>query len=133
MIPSADSFLSQDFIIEEQTSHTYRMDFEKLNIRGFTNNQLAMAQAIYKILNTERYQYDIYSWNYGVEFLTLFGEPISFVLPEIKRRIEEALTHDNRIISVDNFEFVVSKGTVHTTFTAHTVYGNFVFERAVNF
>jgi hypothetical protein len=133
MIPSVNGFLSQDFIVEEQTSQTYRMDFDKLNIRGYTDGQEAMIQAIYKILNTERYKYDIYSWNYGVEFADLFGEPISFVLPEIKRRIEEALTADIRIIGVDNFEFEVGKGKVHTTFAAHTIFGDFIFERAVNF
>jgi len=132
MIPANSVVLSQDFVIEEQTTHTYRMDFDKLNIRGFTENQRAMVQAIYKILNTERFQYDIYTWNYGVEFLDLFGEPITFVLPEIQRRIEEALNYDNRIINVDNFEFEVRRGIVHTTFTAHTVFGDFIFERAVN-
>ena len=132
MIPANNGFLSQDFVIAEQTTHTYRMDFNKLNIRGFTDGQAAMVQVIYKILNTERYQYPIYSWNYGVEFRDLLGEPISYVLPEIRRRVEEALSVDNRIINVDNFEFSVGRGTVNTTFTAHTIYGDFTFERAVN-
>ena len=133
MIPSTNGFLSQDFTIEEQTSRTYRMDFDKLNIRGFTEQQAAMAQAIYKIVNTERYQYIIYSRNYGIELLDLFGQPISFVIPEIRRRVEEALLHDTRIESVDNFIFVVGKRTVLTRFTAHTIYGDIVQERAVNF
>lgn len=133
MIPSSDGFLTKDFVIEEQTSQTFCMDFDKLNIRGFTDNQAAVVQAIYKILNTERYQYAIYSWDYGVEFQDLFGEPVSFVLPEIERRIDEALTGDSRIESVDSFEFEVEKDTVHTTFTAHTIYGDLIFEKAVNF
>ncbi|MFQ8776837.1 MAG: DUF2634 domain-containing protein [Roseburia sp.] len=29
-----------------------------------------MKQAIYNILNTERYQYIIFSWDYGVELRT---------------------------------------------------------------
>lgn len=133
MIPANNGFLSQDFTIEEQTSRTYRMDFDKLNIRGFTDEQAAVAQAIYKIINTERYQYIIYSWDYGIELKDLYGEPISFVLPEIKRRIEEALTHDSRIESVDSFDFNVTGKTVRTTFTARTIYGDIIAERAVNF
>jgi hypothetical protein len=133
MIPSTSGFLSRDFVIEEQTSQTYRMDFDKLNIRGFTNELDAMKQLIYKILNTERYQYTIYSFNFGVEFVDLFGEPISYVLPEIRRRVTEALTIDSRIESVDNFEFDVKGGTVHVTFTAHTVFGDIQSEKAVNF
>lgn len=108
------------------------MDLDQLNIRGMTDGQEAMKQLIYKILNTERYQYIIYSWNFGVEFIDLFGEPISFVLPEIKRRIIEALTFDSRIESVDNFEFEIGKGTVHTIFTAHTIFGDVQIETGVN-
>jgi hypothetical protein len=133
MIPSTNGFLSQDFIIEEQSSRTYRMNFEQLNIRGFTDKQEAMKQVIYKILNTERYQYIIYSWNFGVELLDLYGEPILYVLPEIKRRISEALTQDTRISSVDNFNFEVDKGKVHTRFIAHTIFGDVPIEKAVNF
>ena len=133
MIPANSGFLMQDFTITEQSSRTYRMDFDKLNIRGFTDKQEAMIQAIYKIILTERYQYVIYSWNYGIELIDLFGQPVSFVLPEIKRRIEEALMHDERILSVDSFTFEVGRGTVLTTFTAHTIYGDFIIERAVNF
>jgi phage baseplate assembly protein W len=133
VIPSSSGFLNRDFEIEEQTSQTYRMNFEQLNIRGMVDGLEAMKQAIYKILNTERYQYVIYSWNYGVEFSDLFGEPVSYVLPEIKRRVQEALTYDTRIKSVDNFSFEVERGTVHTTFTAHTIFGEVAIEKAVNF
>ena len=132
MIPSTSGFLTQDFVIGEQPSKTYRMDFDRLNIRGYTDNQKAMEQAIYKIIFTERYQYVIYSRNYGIELLDLFGEPVSFVLPEIKRRVQEALLQDSRIESVDDFNFEVGRGTVHTTFTAHTVFGDFLIRRAVN-
>lgn len=137
MIPGNNGFLSLDFVIEEQSSRTYKMNFENklesLNIRGFADKREAMKQVIYKILNTERYQYVIYSWNFGIELLDLFGEPISYVIPEIKRRIIEALTYDQRISSVDNFSFEVGKGKVHTRFIAHTIFGDIPVEKAVNF
>jgi phage baseplate assembly protein W len=132
MIPSTNGFLQQDFEIIEQTSRTYQMDIDRLNIRGITDKQDAMKQAIYKILQTERYQFVIYSWNYGVEFIDLIGEPISFILPEIKRRIEEALLQDTRITGVDNFQFEISKSKVLTTFTAYTIFGDITIEKAVN-
>ena len=109
MIPSTTAFLEQDFEITEQPTHTYKMNLESNLIRGYTDGQEAMKQAIYKILNTERYQYVMYSWNYGIELLDLYGEPVSYVCPELERRITEALTWDDRIQSVDNFEFNMSK------------------------
>lgn len=134
MIPSTTAFLEQDFEITEQPTHTYKMNLESNLIRGYTDGQEAMKQAIYKILNTERYQYVMYSWNYGIELLDLYGEPVSFVCPELERRITEALTWDDRIQSVDNFEFNISKkGEILVTFTAHTVFGDVVAEKVVNF
>lgn len=134
MIPSTTAFLEQDFEITEQPTHTYKMNLESNLIRGYTDGQEAMKQAIYKILNTERYQYVMYSWNYGIELLDLYGEPVSYVCPELERRITEALTWDDRIQSVDNFEFNISKkGEILVTFTAHTVLGDVVAEKVVNF
>lgn len=134
MIPSSTAFLEQDFEIEEQPTHTYKMNLKGELVRGYTDGQEAIKQAIYKILNTERYQYVMYSWNYGIELLDLYGEPISYVCPELERRITEALTWDERIKSVDNFEFNISKkGEIHVTFTAHTIFGDVQSEKAVNF
>lgn len=134
MIPSTTAFLEQDFEITEQPTHTYKMNLESNLIQGYTDGQEAMKQAIYKILNTERYQYVMYSWNYGIELLDLYGEPVSYVCPELERRITEALTWDDRIQSVDNFEFNISKkGEILVTFTAHTVFGDVVAEKVVNF
>lgn len=134
MIPSVSGFLEQDFEIETQPTNTYKMELESNLIRGYTDGQEAMKQAIFKILSTERYQYVMYSWNYGIELIDLYGEPVSYVCPELERRITEALTWDERIESVDNFEFDTSKkGEVLVTFTAHTIFGDVAAEKVVNF
>ncbi len=133
MIPSTNGFLKEDFVIEEQPSYTYKMHLTNESIGGYTDLQESMIQAIYCILNTERYQYMIYSWNYGIELIDLIGEPVSYVIPELKRRITESLTWDERITSVDNFSFDVSKGKIHCKFTAYTVYGEVQIEKVVNF
>lgn len=133
MIPTT-AFLEEDFEIENQPTHTYRMNPGSGFIRGYTDGQEAMKQAIYKILNTERYQYVMYSWDYGIELVDLYGEPVSYVCPELERRITEALTWDERITSVDNFEFNISKkGEILVTFTAHTIFGDVAAEKVVNF
>lgn len=129
MIPSNTAFLGQDFEIEEQPTHTY-----SLNGRGYIDDRDAMKQAIYKILLTERFQYIMYSGNYGIETLDLYGQPVSYVCPELERRITEALLWDDRIQSVENFEFNLSKkGEIHVTFTAKTVFGNVDAEKVVIF
>lgn len=133
MIPSTTGFLDQDFEIEEQPSKNYKMDLNGNSVRGFCDALEAMKQTVFRILNTERYQYIIYSWNYGIETLDLYGQPVTYVCPELERRIEEALLADSRIVRVTDFEHDTSvKGVVHTTFTVYTIFGDFAAEKEVN-
>lgn len=132
MIPAVNDDLINDFVISQEPSRTYKLDLEKRVISGHIDNKEAVKQAVFAILNTERYEHLIYSWNFGVELQDLFGKPISFVLPEIKRRISEALTQDDRIHAVDAFSFEVLKGKVQVIFRVHSVYGDFDSETVVN-
>lgn len=133
MIPSTVGFLEQDFEIEEQPSKTYKMDLESNSVRGFCDGIEAMTQTVFRILNTERYQYIIYSWNYGIETMDLYGEPVTWVVPELERRITEALSVDSRITSVTDFEHDTSvKGEIHSTFIVHTIFGELKAEKGVN-
>lgn len=133
MIPSNDILLV-DLEVETQPSKNYKMKIEHDVVNGFCDELDAMKQVIYKILNTERYQYIIYSWNYGIELSDLFGEPVTYVCPELQRRIEEALIQDDRINSVDSFDFDISeKRTVKVSFIVHTIFGDVDVEKVVNF
>lgn len=127
MIPSGAAFLARDFEIEEQPTHTY-----SLNSRGYVDDIDAMRQAVYKILLTERYQYIMYSKNYGIETVDLYGQPISYVCPELERRITEALLWDDRVRSVENFNFKLMKKELHVTFTVKTVFGDVEAGKVVN-
>lgn len=133
MIPSTSGFLNKDFSVIKQPSFTYKMHTDTNLVCGYTDNLEAVKQAIFKIIMTERYQYIMYSWNYGIELLDLFGEPLTYVCPELKRRISEALLWDDRIQSVDGFTFdFPQKGIIHVTFTAHTIFGDVQAEKEVN-
>ena len=130
MIIDSDDVVLSDFEVVEQPSYTYKMvlpktDDEVTKIKGKTDELDAVRQAVYKILNTERYTYPIYSWNYGIELNDLFGQSIPWVYPELERRITEALIHDDRITSVTEFEFEGIKNNVHVKFTVNTIFGSF--------
>lgn len=134
MIPSKNAILSTNLKIESQPSKNYKLHIEQNTIKGTCDGLEAMKQVVYKILSTERYQHIIYSWNYGIELLDLYGEPITYVLPELQRRITEALLQDDRINSVDEFNFnTIGKRTVNVTFTVHTIFGDIQEEKAVTF
>lgn len=131
MIPNVNSSSQQDFKIAEQPTRTYKLDAEKGIVIGYTDSIDAMKQAIYKILNTERFNYEIYSWNYGIELVDLMGESKEYVYAELKRRITEALTQDERIESVDAFLFSANKNEISAAFTVYTIFGDIKAERVV--
>lgn len=133
MIPSTTGFLKQDIEIKEQPGKTYGMDLNGDSVRGYADGREAVQQAVFRILNTERYRYLIYPWWYGIETTDLYGEPLNWVCAELERRIAEALLTDSRIKSVTDFEHDVrKKGTVHTTFNVNTIYGDVWGEREVS-
>lgn len=134
LLPETSDGIDMDALSVIAPSKTYKINYDT-NSRaiGYRTGIDAMKQAIYKIINTERYQYIIYSWNYGIELDDLFGQPIPYVYAELQRRIEEALRADERIKQVYDFTFSNDKrGNVLCKFKADTLYGTVEAEKEVN-
>lgn len=133
MIPSTNNILTNSVEVVTQPDLTYLMYISEERIQGTCEGLEAVRQAIYKILNTERYEHVIYSWNYGIRLIDLYGEPMTYVIPELERRISNALSIDDRVLSCDGFEFDTSlRNSVLVKFTAHTIYGDTDIERSVS-
>lgn len=131
MIPKTDMDLVT-LKTKTQPSTTYCLDKESGRIRGSVDRLEAMKQAIFLILNAERYAHLIYSWNYGSELQDLIGQPKEYAFPEIKRCITEALLQDDRITAVDNFVFETRGKKVHVSFLVHTIFGGIDWEVNMN-
>lgn len=122
----------EEFEEEIEPSYTYAINEDRIS--GYIDGKEAIKQAIYLIINTERFEYIIYSWDYGIELQDLIGESISYVKSEVKRRITEALICDDRIESIDDFIFEqLSKRILLVKFTANTIYGSVDIETEVSF
>ncbi len=133
MTPDTDEILLNNVEeVKEQTSKTYYLNIEKNTISNFCDGIEAMKQTIYCILNTERFEHLIYSWNYGIELKHLIGENTTFVIPELERVITEALMQDTRISEVNNFEFEVKENTILAKFTVVTTVGEIEVEKVVS-
>lgn len=116
----------------DQTTRTYKIDLEAGRVAGFVDETEAMKQAILKILLTERFDYLIYSWNYGIELNAVVGKSYQVFTSEIKRVIQEALLADSRITDVTDFEVAqIDKRTARVSFTAETIFGEIPIERTV--
>lgn len=134
MIPKlSDINIGRTIEIVNQPSLTYKADFKTGVIAKKIDGLDAIEQAIYKILQTERYEHAIYNWNYGLELTDLYGKPRAFVYSELKRRIKEALLQDDRVTDVDNFVFErVERDAIGVKFTVHTIFGDIVAGRQVS-
>lgn len=131
MIPSIN-ILTEEITERKYPNRTYKIVFNNDRISGYTDDLEALKQAVYLILSTERYQHIIYSWDYGVELLDLIGKPMPYVMAEVPRRIKEALTQDNRIEDVVNFEFEKRGKQLNVKFTVISNIGNIPTELEVD-
>lgn len=108
-----------------QPSRTWRLDVETGRIAGQIDGLEAVKQAVFKILQTERYAYMAYSFDYGVELRNLMGQSPSYAQSELRRRIAEALLQDSRIRDVRDFQFESSGDTMKVRFTVESSAGTF--------
>ncbi len=103
---------------------TFLIDWSSKQISGMDEGLPAMRQAVEIILQNERFEWQIYSSNFGRELESLVGEERDFIESELPRRIEDAFSNDSRILSVENFEFSEPKmGELICRFDVKTVYG----------
>ena len=108
----------------DMPSKTYRIDFQTGRISGTVDCREAMVQAIRKILQTERFQYRIYSWTYGMEGSQLIGKSRETALANLKQQLESALLQDDRILSITDLNVTDSgRRFLTVSFTANTIFG----------
>lgn len=79
---------------------------------------------IYKAILTSRYEYPIYSWDYGSEVMSLIGKAYtpSLTQSECKRYIEEALMINPYILDVDVIDTSFKDTTLTANIKVKTIY-----------
>lgn len=103
-------------------------------IAGFIDDLEAIAQTVDKILSTSRFQYLIYSDDYGSDFLDLIGEDKDLVYSEIERMTVEALSIDERITDVTVMDIIeVGRSEIKVLLTVTTIYGDLQVVQEVTF
>lgn len=131
MLPQTNFEFDTDFDIVSQPSYTFKLNSDE-NIKGFVDDLQAVKQAIFLILNTQRYEYLIYNWDYGVEFDDLIGCEKNYAMVQIQSRITDALLQDDRIEAVIDFEFETKKKSITAYFVVKTIFGDVETQKAVN-
>ena len=130
MIPK-NQYIETEDMFDEPFSQSFLIDFDEERAGGLVDGLEAVRQSIFCLLHTERYEHLIYSWDYGVEFADLIGMETDLALPEIERRITEAVLQDSRVVDVDDFAFEEERGRVLCQFRVATVFGDLDMEQEV--
>lgn len=130
MLPQSSNVqVMTDLDIVSQPNKTYYIDKEKKIVQGTVEDYLkTVEQSVYLILQTERYDYIMYSHKYGIELKDLYGREENYVVPMLILRVPEALLQDERIESVEDFSYTVNGGKFLINFTVKTKYGDLKME-----
>lgn len=124
VLPESNIKLSNGVVFVQQPSLTWYIDKNTNRIQGEIDGAEAVAQAVDIILNVERFRWQIYSPNSGMQWDGLIGQDPGYVASELQRRITDALSVDNRIRGISDFSYSVSGNSLTASFTVDTVYGS---------
>ena len=133
MLPAYDTDMMNAYGTERLPSLTYAVDWENKTIFGSIDKLAAMRQAVKLILETERYEWEIYSWDYGTELKAMIGRPAPVVSAVLQDKISDALLVDDRILEVTDFASQrVAKDSITIRFTVKTIFGETLEQMEVN-
>lgn len=113
-------------------SYTYNINRNTNRISGYIDGKDAIIQAVFLILQTERYESMIYNWYYGSELDTLIGQNRDYVASELQRIIREALTEDDRINEVSDFIIEFKDDVASIEFVVESNVGDITINWEVN-
>ena len=120
---SEDDEIDNDVTVLSYPNRTFKMNTDVKRFSGKIdeeNTESAIRQAVFCMLNTQRYNSEIFSTNYGFEFQDLIGQDVDYICAVLPSRIKEALTMDDRIEDVTDFDIFVKNKSVFAKFTVVT-------------
>lgn len=124
VLPTSPISLAGGVNFQAQPSLSWYIDKTTNRITGTVDGLAAVKQAVEIILNVERYQWQIYQPYSGMEWAGLLGQDPGYVGSELQRRLIDALTVDDRVTGISNYDYTISGNTLTAAFTVNTVYGS---------
>lgn len=108
------------------TTNTFKRDADGRRI--IVEGDDALKVWIFKALQTERYQYLAYSWQYGIELKPFIGLVMTVQEreSELERVIVECLMVNPYIRSIDSVTFTVDEDNLTADIALTTVYGEVI-------
>ena len=122
-LPNSPANLTQGVTFEEQPSLTWYVDPVSRQVKGTADGLQAVAQTVEIILSVERFLWQIYGPDFGMQWQGLIGKDPGYVASELQRRVLDAFSVDSRINGISEFSHSVEGDTMTVSMTVDTVYG----------
>lgn len=123
-LPQGNKALENGVVFEDQPTNTFYIDPVSRRVRGMDDGKNAVRQAIEIALSVERFQWGIYSANFGADFTGIIGRDTGYAAAVLEKRIRDALSVDNRVLGISNFSYTASGGILTADITIRTVFGD---------
>ena len=109
----------------------YEVDFETGRI---VEGVEALKVWIWCCLHTQRFRYQIYSWDYGADLEQYVGQTLTdeYLETDLRDEIEEALKVNQYITEIDDYAFERTGSKITVTFSVQTLLGSIEEEYDVN-
>lgn len=124
VLPTSSINITGGVNFQNQPSLSWYINKETNRIEGTVDGQAAVRQAVEIILNVERFRWQIYRPYSGVEWDGLIGQDPGYVGAELQRRVIDALTVDDRVTGISDYDYTVDGASLSAVFTVNTVYGS---------
>lgn len=122
-----DEDIDIEELAEENTTNSeYAIDLATGQLTGEIISDLdAVVQWIKMVLETPRYMYEQYSWDYGHELNTLIGSEYDkeLIESEVNRMITDAFSQNDEIEGIRDLVCVFEGDRLTVSFTIITIYG----------
>lgn len=122
-LPESVVDINTEIEFQTQPTRTWYINRVSHRIQGETDGKDAVQQAVEIILNVERFRWQIYAPYSGMEWNSLIGQSPGYVALELKRRMEEALKTDDRVLGISDYYYSIDGDSMSVNVVVDTVYG----------
>lgn len=116
----------EDYLKDDEVLREYEVDFITGELTGgIVEGIEALKVWVWVALHTNRYRFEIYSWDFGHELEDMIGKTYSeeYITSETESLVEECLLVNEKIIGISDFECSIEKDKLVISFTILSVYG----------
>ena len=112
----------------------YEVDFETGQLTGRIVEGVEALKVWICCLHTQRFRYQIYSWDYGADLEQYVGQTLTdeYLETDLRDEIEEALKVNQYITEIDDYAFERTGSKITVTFSVQTLLGSIEEEYDVN-